>query len=257
MNIPDPKYRKGDRVRYVGATIGRHDKPATVLRTSGMYAEPDGHRYVIEYDDGNRTATQAVLETNLVLIERPIQVGDRVHYCAIKSVGASRGQKYHPDSAGTVTGLVDEFGISSARVDWDDKNPSGPSPVSYLKNLEIITVTIIDTTKPLEIVNTSGTAAPVTVIAEGKDGNITIANSRNSVVGVDNRWYTFTKEGRFHASEGGTGSAIKLRNVNPPVVHHFDITVVDGQPYFQPVTRGGKVQITTQGDALVSAVAGR
>lgn len=248
MNIPDPKYRKGDRVRYVGATIGRHDKPATVLRLSGMYAEPDGHRYVIEYDDGNRTATQAVLETNLVLIERSIQVGDRVHYCAVKSAGSSRGQKYHPDSAGTVTALVEEFDTPSASVEWDDKNPSGPPPVSYLKNLEIITVTIINPLLPIVAV-LDGSKSDAAIATETKNGDFLVTSDGFK------GWIIFNKHGNFVSSDNGRGQRWRIEAKVMPVVHHFDITVVDGQPYFQPVTRGGKVQITTQGDALRTVIA--
>lgn len=88
----------------------------------------------------------------------------------------------------------------------------------YNGNLELIS--LIDTTKPLQIVSTHlvGTRS-ATFITETSDGHILVDAS-----GFASSWFIFDKQGNFLRSSDNSGSALQLRNKSVATSEYVPVT---------------------------------
>jgi len=211
--------------------------------------------------NGTQTGLRGFFPENVELISPEIKVGDRVTYVG-KSGPAGFEKPYSPNSRGVVTGLT-TLGTNnhpSANVDWETIPGDPyfiPPSTAWLSNLEIITMSkTLDLSQPLVLLTRGGDPKPVKFLAKTDDGDLMVDTIGT---GKDSHWMQFTADGTFlrAARPGGSASALKLVNEEPKVTHRFTAQLVDGAVFFSP-HQGSvacDVQVTTQGDKIVSIVA--
>lgn len=161
----------------------------------------------------------------------PFKVGDRVRY-----------KTERPDEAGNLYSYTSKWAARTAiviqthpgrhyvRILWDD---TGETALPNSHNLELIPM--IDTTKPLVVLNSLDETFEVTFVTETSDGNILVSAASGSRLAPG--WFIFNRNGDWVRAENGNGQKLKLKNKGPIEQIVYQVIYSDGRPSPQPTRR--------------------